>query len=354
MEKSSNNNGIFELWGHNFKRSKTGLDEEQIVAFVNELMNERDVLLQRQEHLSSLAKLAERTVAEADNVAQQIKNEAVSQAEKEAKAVVAKVEEEAQQLIEEKKSEAIASAGKEAEAIKANARQQAESLLKERAAAIRSELKSTAQRLYRELLSQIEGLKQQVTASEAGIDRMLSQPLTPTDLKTTVEENIVAPGADSAVIPQAEASKESQATEQPDTSQPEEKAPVSAEKQETADSWKEVELEILPPVDISKIMGIITHLDSLPQVKTTELIPIVNKPLIEVFLGEPIDLMETLKALPVIEQLKEVTDEKATDATGDAHTKGKRKKIQVTLSGKPGLNGDRGGPDSEMSHILST
>ncbi len=77
MKNNSNNKDAIKLWGHDFVRAKSGLDEEQVVSFVNGLISERDTLIKRQEHLSSLLKLAERTVAEADNVAKQVKEEAI-------------------------------------------------------------------------------------------------------------------------------------------------------------------------------------------------------------------------------------------------------------------------------------
>ena len=103
MGKDSND-GIIELWGQDFNRAKDGLDEEQIVSFVNEIISERDTLLKRQEHLSSLTKLAERTVSEADNLAKRVKEEAEEQAKAEANAIVTKAEEQAQQIIEGKKA----------------------------------------------------------------------------------------------------------------------------------------------------------------------------------------------------------------------------------------------------------
>ena len=61
------NNGLIKLWDHEFKEVKSGLDEEQVGSFVNELINERDILVKHQEHLPSFALLAERSVVEADS-----------------------------------------------------------------------------------------------------------------------------------------------------------------------------------------------------------------------------------------------------------------------------------------------
>ena len=69
---------VTELWGREFNIVKNGLSEDQVVSYVNQLVSEHDMLIQRQEHLSSLTKLAEKTVAEAEKLAEEIKTEALS------------------------------------------------------------------------------------------------------------------------------------------------------------------------------------------------------------------------------------------------------------------------------------
>jgi cell division septum initiation protein DivIVA len=295
MAKSDNNNGVVELWGHEFKKAKDGLDKEQVVSFVNELMNEHKTLLKREEHLSSLTQLAEKTIVEADNVAKQVQNEAEDKAKAEADAIVAKAEEQAQKLIQEKSAEAVVIANREAEAIKAKAQQRAESLLEERAKKIQPELRDTAKRLYGELLAQLESLKQQVVALEEEFNHKLSQPLEETS-KISAE----AGNAFFELI---------QTTDETNEGEPE---------------W---ELEILPPVDLTQILDIINHIDSLPEVEKTELIPQTDKPSIMVFVREPIDLIDILRALPQVAQVTE-------DTTESAGAEGKPRKAQIELSGK--------------------
>jgi cell division septum initiation protein DivIVA len=343
MEKNGNNKGLTELWGHEFKRVKSGLDEEQVASFVNELVSERDTLLKRQEHLSSLSELAERTVAEADNVAKEIKEEAAEQAKAEANAIIARAEEQVQQIIEEKRAEAIAMGEKEAEVIKADARKQAESLLEEKTRKVELELRDTAQRLYRELLSQLENLKQQVTEMETNYGETITsfQPVRPDDPTVIEEENSLNTGTAAEVSPEAGNSilAEALAT---DAGELEKGVPVSADNQETTEYGVEVKLEIMPPIDISKIMGVMTHLDSLPEVETTELVPLTDKPLIMVALREPLPLTEILKTLSEVGQAKEVAD-------GD-----KGRKIEVTLSGSSVLDDTKERLNNQIPHILSS
>ena len=175
MEKNNNGNGNIELWGREFKRSKQGIDEKQIVSFVNDIIGERDTLLRRQEHLSSLTELAERMVSEADNISQKMKEEAVDKAKTEVDTIITQAEEQARQMFEDKKAEASAKANEEAESIKANARKQAEYTLNEQTMKVQSDFNEIAQLLFSEHVSQLETLKQQVNVAQADFEQRLSQ-----------------------------------------------------------------------------------------------------------------------------------------------------------------------------------
>ena len=59
-----------------------------VVSFVNELISQRNTFFQRREHLSSVTKLAERMVARANNMAKQIRDEAIERAHAEIKEVL--------------------------------------------------------------------------------------------------------------------------------------------------------------------------------------------------------------------------------------------------------------------------
>jgi len=107
MAKNGSRENVVELWGREFNLARNGLDEAQIVSFVNELISERDQLIRQAEHLAMLTKLAEKTVVEADKLAEEIKKEAAEQTEAETTAIIAKVEEQARQMIEEKRTETM-------------------------------------------------------------------------------------------------------------------------------------------------------------------------------------------------------------------------------------------------------
>jgi cell division initiation protein len=298
MAKNNKRNGVVELWGHKFKKADDGLDKAEVVSFVDELMNKHEALLKRAEHLSSLTKLAEKTIVEADNVAQQVKSEAEEQAKSEAKTILSEAEEQAQKIIEEKRAEALARVNREVEAIKAKAQQQAETLLEEKTREIQPELRNNIKRLYGELLTQLDGLKEQVVALEKELEQKLSQPPSET---STVEE------ADKVTVEASKADNEFLELLQPTS--------------ETDEAEPEWELEILPPIDLTQILDIINYLDGLAEVEQTELIPQMDKPTITVFLRQPIDMVDMLKTLPQVASITEDTD----------GGEGKPRKVQIEL-----------------------
>jgi len=304
MAKNNKRNGIVELWGHEFKKAAEGLDKSEVVSFVDELMKKNEALLKRAEHLSSLTKLAEKTIVEADDVAKQVKSEAEEQAKAGAKAILAEAEEQAQKITEEKRAEALARVNREVEAIKAKAQQQAETMLEERIREIQPELKDNAKNLYEELLLQLENLKQQVVALEEELDQKLPHP----PEKTSTGEETSQPGRETS-----QASNEFLELLQPAS--------------ETGEDKPEWELEILPPIDLTQILEIINYLDNLPEVKQTELIPQIDRPTITVFLSEPIYLIDVLKELP---QVAQVTEDKSASNGPDV----KPRKARIELSRK--------------------
>jgi F0F1-type ATP synthase membrane subunit b/b' len=292
---------VMELWGHEFSIVKNGLSENEIASFVSKLIKERDALAKRQEHLSSLVQLAERTVVQADNIAKQIEEDATNRAKTEADTIIARAEEQAQQIIEEKTKEAMAVGRKEAETIKANAQKQAELLLEEKVKGVQTELKNTAQRLYSELLTRLENLRKQVTKSEMDFEQTLSKPEEETS--TTDKE-------------EKDNDKHDKLLEL-----------IQKIGRKTIDE-SEWEIEVLPPMDKIKIVGFVTHLNSIPEVEKTEIIQRTDKSVITVSLNEPVRLTDILETLPEVTQVKEVA-EKNTSSNGKA------KKVQIVLTGEP-------------------
>jgi F0F1-type ATP synthase membrane subunit b/b' len=373
------NKDVIELWGREFNIVKNGLSEAQVVSFVNELVKDHDLLMQRQEHLSALTKLAERTVTEAGKVAEEIKQEAMGQARVEAARIVVDAEEKAkteaakivaaaevqaqqvskekeaqvmaaateqaeaiksgaerlaeeirreaevnarieasriiteaeakgQQIIKEKESEAIALANEQAKVIRSKAEQEAKALIDREIKKLQPELNHFVNRLHSQVISQLETLK-----SQAG------------ELSSEVEYNTLKPTEDvESKVTKGDKERDEflelvENTDQSNLTEPE---------------W---ELEVLPPIDIMKIMGIVAYLDSLSEVKKTEIIPRNERTSIVVFLHEPLHLLEVLKGVPEVAQAEEMAS--------SAESNGTTRKISVILSGKNG--------SGETDHVVS-
>jgi cell division septum initiation protein DivIVA len=305
MAKNNKNNGVIELWGHEFKKSGDGLDRGQVVSYIEELMKKHEALLKRTEHLTSLTKLAEKTIVEADTVAKQVRSEAEEKAKAEAKAILTEAEEKAHKLAQEKRAEALARVDQEVKAVKAKAQQEAEKMLEERTKEIQPELRKSVKRLYGELLSQLESLKQQVVALEKEFDQKLSRPLekTSAELEETSQTDEETGRADKEFLELFQSASEA------DEEQPE---------------W---ELEILPPIDLTQILDIINYLDDLPEVRQTELIPHMEQPKITVFLNKPISMIDILRELPQVAHITE-------DKTGTNGSDVKPRKAKIELSRK--------------------
>ncbi len=343
-------NETIEFGGHEFDIVKMGVDTAQVTAYVTELTSQRDALAQREENFSSLTKLAERTVIEANRLAEEIKQEARDQAKAEANAIMAKAADETQQMIEEKRTEIVTIANEEAVAIRSSAEQEAEALLEEQRGSIQAVIKGMAQQLFGQLRSQLEDFKQQAVVFEEQFESKLSQlaeqdsaptapkgPLSVPISPTVPDEGEVTPNIT------AEMSREDtedigsqfeeliQTLDSTEASDSPEEAPVLADNKNTGPDDKKVELEIVPPLDITKIMGIIRYLDNLPEVETTELIPSLEKPSIIVFQRQPIPLADILGKLPEVGQVKEYSSEEVPVA-GAAGAESRQPKIEITLS----------------------
>ncbi len=325
MGKNDNkdvSDAVIELGGSEFRRVKNGLDEAQVTSFINELINQRDKLIQREEHLSSLTKLAEKIVTEADRLADEIKIEAMERIEAETAEMTAKAELQAQQMAEEKQAEIMNTANEQAAAIKAEAEQKAASLLENERERIQPELSNFVHRLSSQLLSELESLKQQVATLEVEFEHKLSQP--------AEEISIVTMEADERPDEFQELIR---TIDQTNTDEPEEKVAVLADDLATTtyEGEPDWELEISPPVDIMQIMKVVTYLDNLPEVERTEIIPQNDRPSIIVFLRESIRLIDMLRTLPEVTQVKE-------DTNHTAGTNGKPMKAQIVLSERTAPN----------------
>jgi cell division septum initiation protein DivIVA len=286
---NSNNDDVLYIGNRVFNKTKLGLDEREVRTYIEELVHERDTLTKKQEHLSALAELAEKTVIEANSMAAQMKQKAVDQSKADAEKARIKAEQELEHYLKEKKIEAKNLAEKDAEIIRTEAFKQAEVAREEQMKALKAEAMNLTQRVQNDLLTAIDSIRQHIVALEPNIETAAS---------FNYQSNVRTPEVKAA--------------------------PDQAPAKSSADHIPWLEVEVLPPVDIAKIMDLISRLEDLPEVKTTDLLPEMPNPLIRVFLNENAPLAELLRTLP---QVEKVTEGATGITSGDS-----KERIQIVLS----------------------
>jgi hypothetical protein len=294
MNNGSNSNSTVELFGHTFSKIKRGLDEKELIPFIEEMIKNHDKQNEQQEHLSSLTRLYEKTVIEADDLARQIKQEAEEEAQAAARVILSEAEENAQRIVEEKKAEARAVAQSEVHAIKANLEKKVETLVRKRIAELQSQLRDIAQVLSGEMVREAESIRKRAVTFEEELQKKLLALEAATDQISLEEDDL----DESTAIEAEEIIVSSEGTSEENT------------------EW--VELEILPPRDTDMIESINTHLGGVDGVATTALSHLVDKTVIKVSMSKPIDLVETLLTLPEVDEAQEFTE-------------GNQRKINVVL-----------------------
>jgi hypothetical protein len=344
---------VLVLGGHEFKRVKNGLDEAEVASFINQLVKERDKLAHSQDHITSLNRLAERAVVEADKLATQIKTEATEQAKAEGAAIIDKAKEQARQLAERKMAESVEQANEKASAIKSKAEEEAAMLLENQKIKIRNELRNLVNQQFGYMMEELENLKQQAAAVQADFGSKLSEPGKRSSAGTmeSAEERDTAT-AEMARERDAIVAKESDAMveKENDAIIKEESKKIIGEHLEPSSRGRDEdekkselsellrvqeqpesgnpqwEVEILPPFEIAKIMEVVSFLDQLPEVANTEMIvPQIDVPLILVFLRRPINVVDVLQKVPAVAFVEEVK-------SNIAATNGKPRKVRISLS----------------------
>ncbi len=355
---STGKDGSVTLGGRDFKRVKNGLDEAQVGAFIDQIIKERDELAQARHHMASLTKLAETTIVEAEKMAERIKSEASEKAKADSDALLDEAREQARHMAEQKQAEVLEAAGREADAIRSEAKREAESLLKREKERIWDELRDTIGQQFGYITEQLEGLKQQAAKAQADFESRMARPAqgsAPVMAEPGQAEDAAVSGVpqqtdDAVMSVEAKPEQAQQDSEEPAVEK--DRAPAEPTEQEGIDNRSErgfdlsrllqvddwgdstepqFEVEILPPIQMTKIMEIVAYLDQLPEVQNTEIIPRMDSPSIMVFLRDEMNLVDALKTIPAVAYVEEATIEADTSngESGQAP-----RKIRIGLSEK--------------------
>ena len=134
------------LVGWQLRKVKDGVDETQVATILNQLTKERDDLFKRTEHLSSLTKLAEKTVAEADRLAEELKTKTLAEATAESSRILSEAKTQSEQMASETKQ-------------------------------LQLELSGSVQDLIGELISVMDSLRQRLGVLKSEAEQRLCPPL---------------------------------------------------------------------------------------------------------------------------------------------------------------------------------
>jgi hypothetical protein len=277
-----NKHNIVEpLNSRSIREALSELDDQQVITFVQQLIDERETLIKRQEHLVSLSRLSEKTIAAADEIARQIQEEAKNQAESEAEAIILKARESASQMVEECKNAATSAAQKELLAVKSIYQEELNTFSSKTIDEFESRMKEITQEISEAMISCTGSLKNQLSTFQKHFEEKFS-------------------GLETLTV-----------------SLPEEK-PAKPESVNTANNvteqvnpniaGREIKIiEILAPRDKDRIELLRAHLDELEDVVQTDVKHLIDRTLIEVTLMKPLDLTRIMSDWPEVEMVQNVT-----------------------------------------------
>jgi hypothetical protein len=311
---------------------------DEMLSLMEKLIAERDELLERQEHIHSMERLAIKTVSDADELAAQIKSEAEADAQSQSKDVVRRAEDQARQILEEARARALADVDEEILAKRAAAETELQAMLKERRESLGVQLKALSEGLYQQMVTHAEDSKRLLDLFEKRLEENLSCALSPAGkavapveredagvIETTVTDEAAGPDSEFEQLVSLELDAET----------PDPGVAVGAD-----EPGELVEIEILPPRDKDSMERIKGYLELQEEVGAASICHLTDKTSIQVRLLRPLDVEEMLSGLSEVEQIQTVTNKGTT-------------KIQVLLSAHAELERQREAINVKANRIAS-
>jgi vacuolar-type H+-ATPase subunit H len=250
---------IVQLWGREFHLVKRGFSQDQVAAFVTELINQNNALVKKTERLTFLESLAEKTVAEADQLAVDIRS---------------KAREEANNILQ--------AAEKEAAQIKVNAEGEAKQLLLKSRERLKDEMKEKVTEISQRLRSHVE----------EAIGAVWPQEPVPTISEKPAQQHVFVP-------------KQSEKIAEP-----------LADKTTPSCYEGKVDLEIMPPVDLARFMELRRRLQCIPDLKIMQVTSsLKNGCRISSLVIRPIPLLDVLRRIPEVREVVAPEDSQQVEAS---------------------------------------
>ncbi|MBI2172197.1 MAG: hypothetical protein HYU30_09330 [Chloroflexi bacterium] len=363
QQASSDSSKVRRLWGKEFPLVNYGLAEDQVVAFVDDLIARYQAVLQNQESVSPLRIFSKQVVDEAEREAAAIRTKTKREAEVEAARIIAEAKERAQVMVSQSKQRAeemtekevrniLLTANKEAELIETQAIQLAQrffiqarediqgqiaaevkqayyhllgtlqELLTE-SQSIEAEWRSKTQELWRAPIPKLEDFHPSLPHSFPAMETPLpivaeeSSPalilsgLSPQETRSELKRN---PFGEVAPVPEEEShsgkSPRGEASEEMDAPARDELAPAEGPRvpkppeEETPSNLYsgEVALVLPSPLDVRRVTTLYKHLQNIPGLKTFRTSGSWDEGIVlSVVLDEPLPLLSMLQAIAMVE-----------------------------------------------------
>ena len=372
-----------QLWESEFNVVKEGLDEEQVVDFVNNLIARHKA--SQQASADSLRSLLKTAVADAEQMAASIRMKAQTEAEAEAAEIITQAKQEDQEIkrraevdAQKEAEDIISVADKKAEITEVEAKQQALLFLLRAREEIEKEVREEYQRAYDRLSSSLQNLvdegqniEMELKSKRARLGESKNFELKEHEavLLKTSEEVMPPPETlppeeeiEQPVQLQEEVSEEK--TEQP--VQLQEEATVSVPVEETVEELLvqhppeeipareetsptqlepidsqtiyagEVELDIAIPVELKTVSKFYNHLQTIPDIKILRTTGSWDRgTTITVVADKPILLISEISKVPGVEVIAELLQQDSS-VKGSARSRQRAggkgvKKIKLTL-----------------------
>jgi len=349
VEKVKKMRGTKLLWGKQFNVAKEGLDEGQVVAFVNDLVAQ---------YGASLDPLLETTVTNAEQLVASIKMKAQQEAETEAERIISQAKQEVQEIklsaeiateakmaTEKETEDILSTVRRKTEIIEAEARQRTLLYLLKAREEIEKQIREDYKRAYSRLSSSLQdlmGVGQNIevelrdkrttlwesksfelkeyeaalleTSEEVASPLETLAPEEKTEEPIQLQEEVSGEETEQPTQLQEEAPEEK--TEEPIQLQEE----VSGEETEQPTQLKpgdsqtlytgEVELAIAIPVELKMVSKLYNYLQTIPDIKILRTTGSWDRgTTITVVADKPIPLISTISKIPDVEVIAELSQQ---------------------------------------------
>lgn len=278
-----------------FREAMKKLDDRQLVSMVQQLVDERDALLKRQEHMVSLSKLWEKTIAEAEIIANQVKEEAKKEAEDDKNRILDEARSVAEKQLKEHLTNSNNPTKEGIQSVKQKWQQEFAVISENSIKTLESRFAETAQQISDTCATHIEILKKQSEIFRKDLEKNLPEFGEPVLTPASNTNNLPGQQTNQAVNPANQPAVKDSVV-----------ATLNKGENEQSDIREQRVIEILPPRDKERIDHVRNHLNFYEEVLQTEIQHQVDRTFIVVYLSKPLDLVKTMSDWPEVEHAQEV------------------------------------------------